>query len=33
MFSETQYGSKNTINFDDIYANADGNWEGTFVES
>lgn len=33
MLSETQYGGKNTIEFDDIYVNAEGNWEGTFKES
>lgn len=30
---ETQYGGKHTKEFDDIYVNAEGNWEGTFKES
>ncbi len=31
--AETQYGGINTKEFDDIYVNQEGNWEGTFVES
>lgn len=30
--SQTQYGGKIGIEFDDIYVNSEGNWEGTFSE-
>lgn len=29
--TETQYGGQNVAEFDYVYQNADGNWEGTFV--
>lgn len=31
--SETQYGGSSETTFDNIYQNADGNWEGTFNPS
>lgn len=31
--AETQYGGANTIEFDDIYVNSEGKYEGTFKES
>lgn len=31
--TETQYGGNVTNNFDYVYQNAEGNWEGTFVPS
>lgn len=29
----TAYGSADTVEFDDIYVNAEGKWEGTFGEA
>lgn len=29
-FSETQYGGTTVTDFDNLYQNGDGNWEGTF---
>ena len=29
--SETEYGGTTVTNFDNVYQNADGKWEGTFV--
>lgn len=31
--TETQYGGQTVTEFDYVYQNADGNWEGTFVAS
>lgn len=31
--ADTQYGGKSSIDFDDIYVNSEGKWEGTFKES
>lgn len=31
--SDTQYGGRKIWEFDDIYVNSEGNWEGTFKES
>lgn len=30
--SNTNYGGTTTKEFDDIFVNAEGNWEGTFKE-
>lgn len=31
--ADTQYGGTTVTDFDNIYQNADGNWEGTFNPS
>ena len=33
LLSDTQYGGTSTTDFDDIYVNGYGFWEGTFVTS